>query len=381
MAIGIGANAALFSLANTLYLASLPVRDPDRLVLVTRGGAPSYSNIFSYPLYRDVQERTTSFEGLIAFAPIEVLVGAGEGLTPVSGEIVTGNYFDVLGVPATLGRPLSPDDDRTPGAHLVAVIGDRLWRMQFGASRDVVGRGVMLNHRQYTIVGVAPAGFTGPILDAGTQIWVPMAMQMHLRPPSAGAARAQGLDLLTRRTSGWLLATARLRPGVTHEAANAELGVIAGRLQSEHPEIYRDYSLRVEPVAEQSRIRSASRTLVRVLFSIVALVLLVACTNVAGLLIARTVERSQEISIRLAIGASRLRLMCDVVGEYIVLAVIGGLAGLLVARAGTSLLRAWAVPAALDLPLDWARRDVHPAARRRDRRAHQRVAGDDGGAE
>jgi predicted permease len=353
MAIGIGANTALFSLANALYLRPLPVRDPDRLVLVTRGGAASYSNIFSYPLYRDVQEQATSFNGLIAFSPIEVLLGAGDGLTPVSGEIVTGNYFSVLGVRATLGRPLLPDDDKTPDAHPVAVIGDRLWRTHFGASPDIIGRSVLLNHRPYSIVGVAPAEFTGPVLDAGTQIWVPMAMQMHTRPPSGGAARQQGLDLLTRRGNGWLMATARLGDAVTHERANAELAVIANRLEREFPEMYRNFSLRVEPVAEQSRIRGASRTLVGVLFSVVDLVLLVACMNVAGLVIARTSERSHEIGVRLAIGAGRLRLIRDVVGEYVVLAAIGGLAGLLTAQAGTALLRAWVVPPSLDLPLDW----------------------------
>lgn len=353
IAIGIGANAALFSLANALYWKALPVRQPEQLVAILRGQDQPQSTAFSYPLYTDVRDTATSFTGVIAFSRVEVLVGAGENLMPALGQIVSGNYFAVLGVSAALGQPLVSDDDRNPGGHPVVVLSDAFWRARFGANREVIGETVLVNHRAYTIVGVAPRDFEGTVLGAGTQLWVPMAMQAHIRPPSAGGALRQGLDLLSRRSTGWLYASGRLREGVTSDLANAELRVIAKRLEEQHPDTYRDFSMRVEPIAAQSGIRASSRSLVGILFGVVGLVLLVACANVAGLLIARTGERAREISILLAIGASRRRLIRHLLTEHLLLTFLGGLLALVVAQGGTRLLRQWVVPSALELPLDW----------------------------
>jgi predicted permease len=352
LALAIGANAALFSLADTLYLKPIPVKAPERLVAIVRGGSQADSNTFSYPLYGDVRDSTASFDGVIAFAMITIVAGVGGEPEPVDGQLVSGNYFTVLGVRAALGRTLLPDDDRVPDGHPVAVISYDFWRTRLASRRDVVGSTAILNQRAYTIVGVAARGFTGTLLDSRTEVWVPMAMQMHMRPPSAGAALQQGLDLLTRRSAGWLFAAARLADGASVDRANAELRVIVARLEAEYPQLYQNYSLHVAPIADQSRIRGESRTTVVILFSIVGLVLVVACTNIAGLLLARTTERRREIGIRRAIGATGARLLWLVIGEYLFLSVIGGGLGLMISTGGMSLLRAWVVSPSVDLSVD-----------------------------
>ena len=352
LAISLGANAALFGLADALYLKPLPVRAPERLVAIVRGSSQAFSNTFSYPLYGDIREAAGTFDDVIAFALIAIVAGVGGEPEPVEGQIVSGNYFTVLGVQAALGRTLLPDDDRVPDGHPVAVVSHDFWRTRLAARADIVGSSVVLNQRPYTIVGVAARGFSGTLLDSRTDVWVPMAMQMHMRPPSAGAALQQGLDLLTRRSAGWLFAAARLEDGVSFDRANGDLQVIAARLEAQYPQLYQNYSLRVEPIADQSRIRGESRTLVTILFSIVGLVLVVACTNIAGLLIARSSERRREIGIRRAMGATGSRLLGLVVAEYVFLSAIGGALGLFVSYAGMSLLRAWVVSESIDLAVD-----------------------------
>jgi predicted permease len=352
LAIAVGANAALFSLADALYLEPLPVTSPDRLVAIVRGASPADSNTLSYPLYADVRNDVSSFDGVIAFSMITIAAGLGGEPEPVEGQIVSGNYFDVLGVPAALGRTLLPDDDRIADGHPVAVVSHDFWRTRCAARPDIVGSRMVLNQRSYTIVGVAARGFSGTLLDSRTDIWVPMAMQMHMRPPSAGAALQQGLDLLTRRSAGWLFVAARLKNGVSFDRANTELQVVAARLEAQYPDVYRNFSLRVEPIADQSSIRGQSWTMVTILFSIVGLVLVVACTNIAGLLVARSSERRREIGIRRAIGASGSRLLWQLVVEYLFLSAIGGGLGLLVSNAGMSLLRAWFVSPSVELSVD-----------------------------
>jgi predicted permease len=349
LALGIGANTAIFSLVNATLLQRLPVDDRDRLVYVYRGNV---GGVFPYPLYAAMRDSNDVFEGFAAWGGIEASLNADDETDLVSGFIVTGNFFDVLGIAADQGRLLSPSDDVTPGGHPVAVISHDFWRTRFGSRPDIVGRDVRLNGHVFTIVGVTPAGFPGPLVGRVRHLYVPMMMQAIMRPPRAGYSGEKNPDLL-KDTSGasWLFGLGRLKPGVRPEQARAQLATLATTYVRTADPSRDSVSIALLPIDEGNpNQRRQMRSVAFLLGGVVAAVLLIACANIANLLLARAASRRRELAVRLAVGASRARLVRQLLTESVLLSLIGGAFGLGVAWAVIQSVQT-AVPPPGALPL------------------------------
>ena len=331
LALGIGANTAVFSLVNAVLLRALPVNRPERLVVlrpVDRGGFPGY---FAYPDYRRLREQNQVFSGVLAASRLDRLdVELGARTTQVQGEIVSGNYFSVLGVPAALGHTFSGAEERQP----VAVVSYRFWKREFGGDRAIPGRGVTIQGVRFTITGVAPVGFSGEAAGAAPDIWVPAGVQPLVYPIRH--------ELRNDRSVEWLDVMGRLKDGATIEQARANAGVLVAQLHAElgNNAPY-DYLQRLDLQAGgrgTADLREKFSESLLTLMAVVGLVLLAACTNVASLLLARAAARQREMATRLAIGATRGRLFRQVVTESVLLATLGGAAGLLFAAWGGTIL-------------------------------------------
>ena len=336
LAIGIGSTAVIFGLADTYLIRPWPgIADPDRLVEVGRidmaGPGPDTGDgfsTFSYPNYQDYVARQSVFQSFAA-SRIGDAVGLGDGTraSRVSGAYVTSNYFSTLGTPIALGRDFVPDDLQLAVPASVAIISHRLWRSQFGGDPDVIGREVQLNGRPFRIIGVAAAGFNGQeIID--TSIWMPLTAF-----PDGDSQR------FGRRGQQWLMGIGRLKDGVTTAQARAEMSRIASDLAREYPEDNRRHGLGVEPAAALPVDgRSSISRFIALFGALTTLVLLIACTNVGGMVLARGVNRAKEMSLRLALGAERARLLRLLMAESVVVAAAGAALGLLVAWWGVTLL-------------------------------------------
>ena len=350
LTLGIGANTAIFSLVSTALLRPLPVARPGELVSLTNSAGDRPFPTFSYPNYRDLRDRGGEvFDGLYAyrFAPLSVSHdGASERMW---GYLVTGNYFEVLGVEAALGRALTPEDDRTAGAHPVAVLSHESWRRRFGADPGVVGRTLVVNGRGYTVVGVLPQGFAGTEIIAAPELWFPVSMQAEIEV---------GNSWLDKRGVENLFVQGRLRPGVSEGRARAVLDALSAQLAREFVEVNEGKRVALAPPGFMGgSMRGAVLGFTSLLMAVVGFVLLLACVNLANLLLARAAERRQEIAVRLALGAGRLRLVGQLMVESMLLAVVSGALGTLVAywlvRAAVGLKPPVDVPLAFDLRLDY----------------------------
>jgi len=330
LALGIGANTAIFSVVNATLLRIPPVTDPDRLVYVFNGPTGS---VFSYPDYATLRDQNSVFDGLIAWGGISASLNSNDQTDLVTGAIVSGNFFDVIGVHAQLGRVITTEDDKTPGAHPVAVISQGLWQTRFAGDANIVGRQLVLNGNNFTVIGVLPAGFDGLQLGITRDLYVPMMMQATMRPPRAGYSGELNPDLLQVRGNRWLFSVGRLKPGVSPVQAQNSLALITKQLEEAYPKSNRGRGISLTSFRESDDPASRQQfsSVAQLLMGVVGVVLLIACANVANLLLARSSARTKEIAVRLAIGATRWRIVRQLLTEGVLLATCGGAAGLLLA--------------------------------------------------
>jgi putative ABC transport system permease protein len=328
LALGIGANSAIFSIVNAVLLRELPVPEPDRLVDIytsDRDGLKYATS--SYPDFDDLRAASNVFTDIASY---ELFIGQAEvegSNQMVMGEIVSGNYFDMLGVKPALGRTFAADERTTPGAAPVVVLGHAFWKQTFDSDPGVIGRVVRIQRRPFTVIGVLPAEYHGmfPGLEA----------DMYASSMMVNQIMASTADRLVERGNRGLFLKARLAPGISVEQASAAVDAIAARLAREYPTTDEGLEMTVLASSSVSVHPMVDRALVPVaglLLSVVGLVLLIACANLASFLLARATDRRREIAVRLALGASRAQLVRQLVIESVFLSLLGGIAGILVAN-------------------------------------------------
>ncbi len=366
LALGIGANTAIFSLLDAVMIRSLPVQQPERLVLFGKGEDQGLTNafpdrswdLFSYPFYRQAQQRTDVFSGVASLLSMQWnvhgFVNGSNDIEPLGVQLVSGTYFDVLGVKPGLGRVFTDADDQTPGGHPIAVVSHAFWEKRLGGDPSAVGKPITIDETTYTIVGVGPKEFFGTTVGSAPDLWVPLAMEKQIPPAH--------WDQRNNEKSQSLNVIARLKDGVTAEQANSVINLVFKQaLQARagaqpDPERLQDIqnaSIDLTAVSKGlSSLRTQFSLSLKVLMGVVALVLLIASANVANLLLAHGTARSREFAVRLAVGAGRIRLARQLFTESALLALLGAIAGIGLAWWGSRLLLVMASDGPEAVPID-----------------------------
>ncbi len=341
LALGIGANASIFSVINAILFRPLPLDHGSELVSLNETLAGDTVPMFSYPNYRDFRDRNSVLTALTAYTIIPASIGQKGNSQRMWGYLVTGNYFEMLHVKPLLGRLLQPEDDQVRGGHPVMVLTYAVWQKRFGADPNIVNAKVQVNGREFTVLGVAPKGFFGTELMIAPEVFFPMAMQKELEG---------GAGILDRR-AGWnFFAAGRLKPGVTSAQAESALNGIARQLAEEYPQEDGGMKIKLSPSGlGGSYLRDPTIAFAATLFGVCCLVLLVACANLASMLLARAGDKRRETAIRIALGASRSVLIRQLLIENLILALAGGAGGMLLAAWIMGALGAWHPP--IDVPI------------------------------
>jgi predicted permease len=359
LAVGIGANSVIFSLVNSLLLRPRALARPNEIVELYTGDRNQPYQTTSYPSYLNLRDRNDVLSGLAAYGIRQFKLDDGNQVEQIWGEAVSGNYFDVLGVPAFRGRTILAEEDVAPGQHPVVVVSHALWQRRFNSDPELVGKAITINNQSLTVVGITPPQYNGMFRGLASEIWVPAMMLPRLEP-------LNGDRIVTSRGNRWLVLVGRLKPDATIEQARARFDLLTHEMRAAYPEEWSDHQRELSIVVlseNQTRVHPGMYEIVyggaAGLFVIVNLVLLIACMNLASMLLARAVVRRNEIAIRLALGARRSRIVRQLLTESVLLSLIAGGAGLLLAVWLLDLVMAFmpALPegirVAIDLSLDW----------------------------
>ena len=351
-ALGIGANSAMFSFINAILLRPPAYERADEVVAVYQDSDDGEPNSSSFPAFRDIQSYDEIFSETIALLPFGASLVTDDGVEPLATEWVTAGYFSFLGLAPTMGRDFGPQDD-VDGGEPVAVLSYAMWQERYGSDPDILGERLNVNGAPVTIVGVGPQGYGGILPGFQLDTWLSISAMR----PAMGAGAAATLE---RRADHWFQLRARLADGVTTARAQSAMDQLAERLAADYPEynagreitVFEPGGIRIHPDIDGQLMPLSVRLMV-----VVALVLFIACSNLASLLLLRGYGRAQDVAIRLALGASRMRVVCHVVTESVLLSVAGGAVGLALAmwatRAFASIDLSLPLPGAVDLRLDW----------------------------
>ncbi len=340
LALGIGMNTFVFSVFDSLILKPLPIANPAQVKFIeTHGGST-----FSFPDYRAFRDRNTTFDGMAGYRISVMSFEHGGNPSRMWCYLATGNYFDLLGVKPVVGRFFHQADDLHPGASPYVVLSYPTWQARFGGDPNVVGSTVRINGLSYTVLGVAPRGFHGTEMFYWPEVWVPMMMEAQVEA---------GNPWLNERSTWNTLMLGRLKPGVTGAQATADLNRIANELGREYPQEDNGMQMRLaEPGFLGSSLRGPVEAFTAGVLLLAGLVLLTACSNLAGLMLARSTDRQRELAIRFSIGAGRARIVWQLLTESFVLALLGGAAGCALAIAACRLFSSWHAP--IDFPVQFA---------------------------